>query len=255
MSAADPHVAIAATIDVGGFRVRAEFSAPTGITALYGPSGSGKSVCLAAIAGIVRPSEGTITIGGVLVASRAQGVHRPTQQRGLGMVPQYAALLPHLDPLDNVALAVCRSSRRERRVVAARLLDDLAAGHLAHARTASLSGGEQQRVALARALASDPTLLLLDEPFAAVDREGREFLRSRVADAVASRKLCALLVSHDLDDVLGLADRVVRFEPGRTLETIDVVGGPSGQVSLLSRLTGSTAPTGVSGGGTIPSRE
>lgn len=210
------------TTTVGAFTVSAGFTATAGITALFGPSGSGKSVTLATIAGLLRPHRGTITLGGAVVADPARRVHVRTQQRRLGMVFQHPALLPHRSPLDNVALAVHDGSRAERRDVARGWLDQVHAAHLATTPTATLSGGEQQRVALARALAGRPQLLLLDEPFTALDQPTRQSLRHLVRDLVDTHHLTAIVVTHDLDDIAHLADRVVLYEPGRSTSSHDL---------------------------------
>lgn len=200
-------------VDVPGFSVGARFEAGPGITALVGPSGSGKSLVLAAIAGLVRPGGGTIAIGGLTVAG--PGIHVRTQDRNIGMVMQDAALVPHRSPLDNVALAVRGPVDRERRRDAAlAALDEVGAAHLARSETRHLSGGERQRVALARALTGNPTLVLLDEPFSSLDQASRVALRDLVDRTVAARNLTALIVTHDIDDVVALADAVVPFVPG-----------------------------------------
>lgn len=205
------------TTTVGTFTVRARLTADPGITALIGPSGAGKSVTLATVAGLLRPERGTITIDGRSVADAGTGLHVPTQQRRIGMVFQHAALLPHRSPLDNVALALreapTRAARRER---SRALLDQVGAGHLADSPTSSLSGGEQQRVSLARALAGEPALLLLDEPFSALDHASRIALRDLVGRLVEERRTTALLVTHDQADVDALASHTVTFEPGTT---------------------------------------
>ena len=208
---------------VGAFEVSATFTAGPGVTALFGPSGAGKSVTLATIAGLLRPVRGSIVLGGMTVADAAAGVHVPTQDRGLGAVFQDAALLAHRSPLDNVALAARNApDRRTRRLHARTWLDRVGAGHLADAPTGTLSGGEQQRVGLARALAGEPSTVLLDEPFSALDQATRIALRSLVRQLVDEQRITALLVTHDLDDVAALGDRVVRYEPGRTRSTHDL---------------------------------
>jgi molybdate transport system ATP-binding protein len=211
-------VAIDTTTRVGTFSVDARFRADGGITALYGPSGSGKSVTLATIAGLLRPESGTVVIGGRTVADAARGIHVSTQERHLGMVFQDSALLPHRSPLDNIALAVRGGAdRRARRARAAALLGQVDATHLADAPTSALSGGEKQRISLARALAGEPVLLLLDEPFSALDQQSRLELRRLVRDLVDAEGITALLVTHDLADLEALADRTVHYEPGRTV--------------------------------------
>jgi molybdate transport system ATP-binding protein len=213
-------LAVDATITTGSFTVTAAFHAEPGVTALFGPSGAGKSVTLAAVAGILRPARGTIRIADRTVADAGAGVHVRTQERRIGMVFQQAALLPHRSPLDNVALAAPGGGRAERRRRAAGWLERVGAAHLATAPTRTLSGGEQQRIALARALVADPAVLLLDEPFSALDASTRTQLRDLVATLVDDRRLTAVLVTHDQADITHLADRVVRYAPGRTLDTV-----------------------------------
>lgn len=222
---------------VGDFSVAADLTATAGITALFGPSGSGKSVTLATIAGLLRPDTGTISIGGTVVADASQKLHVRTQDRRLAMVFQQAALLAHRSPLDNVALAVRHPDRKQRRAIAAEWLDRVQGSHLAGASTRNLSGGEQQRVALARALASEPRLLLLDEPFSALDQPTRHALRQLVRDLVDTHHLTAIIVTHDLDDVARLADRVVLYEPGRTTGSHDLGATSPDRLQRLLGLT------------------
>jgi molybdate transport system ATP-binding protein len=210
------------TTVVGGFEVSACFRAAPGITALFGPSGSGKSVTLATIAGLLRPQRGQIRLADRVLADAGSGLHIRTQDRHLGMVFQQAALLPHRSPVDNVALAVTEGTRAERREVAHDWLVKVQAEHLADAPTRTLSGGEQQRVAVARALAGQTQLLLLDEPFSALDQPTRVALRSLIRELVDAHGLCAVLVTHDLTDIAHLADHVVVYEPGHTVATHDL---------------------------------
>lgn len=243
-----PVVAVVATTDVGRLRVRVDLLAPRGITVLTGPSGSGKSVALATIAGLLRPVEGTVVLEGRTVADAARGLHVPSQQRAVGLVLQRPALLPHLAPVDDVALAVRgrrRVPRASARAEAMGWLERVGVAHLARAVAATLSGGEQQRVALARALAGRPRVLLLDEPFTALDRATRDEARRLVRDLVAETGIGAVLVTHDVDDVVALADRVVRFEPGRTLDAHDVTGWQAPRVAAL--LGPTSGPAGAAG--------
>lgn len=230
-------VRVDVTTTVGAFTVTAAFSTRPGITALFGPSGSGKSVTLATIAGLLRPARGTITLQDTVVADAAEGVHARTQDRQIGMVFQHAALLPHRNPLDNVALAVRRGDRTTRRAAGRAWLERVHAAHLATTPTATLSGGEQQRVALARALAGEPRVLLLDEPFSALDQPTRRSLRLLVRDLVDVQHLTALLVTHDLDDIVHLADRVVLYEPGHTTATHDLPADATDHIAHLLGLT------------------
>ena len=204
-------------VEVPGFGVDAAFVAERGITVLSGPSGSGKSLTLAAVAGTIRPIRGHIRCGDVTFAEPARGVHLRSQDRHVGMVYQHAALFEHKSPLDNVALAVRNVGLAAARVIAAGLLERVGVAALATAKTRSLSGGERQRVALARALAGEARVLLLDEPFSSLDATARQAMRQLVRSLVDERGVIALLVTHDAQDVDALADRVVAYEPGRTV--------------------------------------
>ena len=214
-------------VEVRDFSVDARFTAWPGFTALIGPSGSGKSLTLAAIAGTIRPVRGSIRFAEQTFVEQMadeqtfadveRGIHLRSQERGIGMVFQHAALLEHLSPLDNVVLAVRNGNRATRREVAIALLERVGAAHRADARTRTLSGGERQRVALARAMAGNPRILLLDEPFSSLDAATREQMRSLVRVLVDERGITALLVTHDAGDVAVLGDRVVQYEPGRTV--------------------------------------
>jgi len=204
-------------VEVPNFGVDATFSAATGITVLSGPSGSGKSLTLAAIAGTLRPARGVIKVDDVVLADVKGGVHVRSQDRRLGVVYQHAALLDHRSPLDNVMLAVREGDGASRRSTAMALLKRVGAAGLARAKTRLLSGGERQRVALARAMAGTPRLLLLDEPFSSLDASSRAEMRRLLKALVVEHQLIALVVTHDQADVDALADRVVVYEPGRTV--------------------------------------
>jgi len=204
-------------VEVPGVGVDATFTASNGVTVLSGPSGSGKSLTLAAIAGTLRPVRGVIRLDDVVFADVDSRIHVRSQDRRLGVVYQHAALLDHRSPLDNVALAVRDGEAALRRSSAMELLARVGAGSLADAKTRSLSGGERQRIALARAMAGSPRLLLLDEPFSSLDSASRAELRGLLKELVAEHRLIALVVTHDQADVDALADRVVVYEPGRTV--------------------------------------
>lgn len=208
-------------VEVPGFTVDAALAAPPGITVLSGPSGSGKSLTLAAVSGTIRPSRGSISLDDLVFCDAATQMHIRSQNRRLGMVYQHAALLDHRTPLDNVALAVREPDSITRRERANELLERVGAGALATKRTSVLSGGERQRVALARALAGQPRMLLLDEPFSSLDGSTRTEMRRLVRTIVDERRLIALLVTHDHADVQALADHVVEYEPGRTVSAAE----------------------------------
>jgi molybdate transport system ATP-binding protein len=210
---------------VGGddraFTVEAELALDAGVLVLYGPSGAGKTLTLQALAGLVAGVRGHLRVGGELLLDSTRRVSVPAHARRMGYVPQQHALFPFLDVTGNVAFGLPRAERRggSARVIA--LLDELGLRDLASARPGSLSGGERQRVALGRALAVEPRLLLLDEPFASIDHEGRDALHTLLRAVIVRRGVPAVLVTHDVAEALALGDRLVRFERGKTIAAGD----------------------------------
>jgi molybdate transport system ATP-binding protein len=186
------------------------------ILVLFGPSGAGKTTVLNAIAGLVQPDEGEIEIDGRTVFRRRAGAARvavPPRERRVGYVFQSYALFPHMNALQNVAYPLRR--QRDGRSRALGLLAQLGIEHLADQRPDQLSGGQQQRVALARALALNSSVLLLDEPFAAVDSVVRERLMHDLKRLQRERALAVVVVTHDLDDAFALGDRLAVLRAGR----------------------------------------
>jgi molybdate transport system ATP-binding protein len=209
--------------------------------ALVGPSGSGKTTVLRAIAGLVAISSGHISVAGETWFSSEDGIARPPQERAVGLVFQDYALFPHLSALDNVAIALRSVSPTERPARAATLLARVHLEGLEGRRPSQLSGGQRQRVAIARALAREPSVLLLDEPFSAVDQMTREPLKRELSTLRASLEIPIILVTHDIGEALALADRVSVLHRGTTLAT-----GTPDEVSLrppsamVARLIGHT---------------
>lgn len=200
------------TVRAGAFSRRVDLDVPAqGITVLTGPSGFGKSVTLATIAGLLRPDDGSVRLRGALVDDPAAGVHVRPQERNIGMAFQDALLLPHRSVLDNVALAAPERGRRARRAAALQQLEAVGATDLATRRPGELSGGQRQRIALARALARRPALLLLDEPFSALDAPVRRTLGALVRELVDARGVPALLVTHDAAEAQTLGDRIIEL--------------------------------------------
>ena len=191
------------------------------VLALFGPSGSGKTTVLRCVAGLERPQAGSISADGVVWFDAGRGVSLPSQRRRVGYVPQGYALFPHLSVRANIGYGVIGVGRAERERRVARLIDAVGLGGLEGRRPSELSGGERQRVAVGRALATEPVLLLLDEPLSALDEATRADVRSALAETVRRAGTAALLVSHDPTDVLALADRVAVIVDG----TIRQVGG------------------------------
>jgi molybdate transport system ATP-binding protein len=196
------------------------------LLALVGPSGSGKTTILRAIAGLHHSRAGQITCNGSVWFDAAAGVNFSPQRRRVGLVFQDYALFPHLSACHNVALALGHMPASRRRARAVELLDLVHLGGLEDRWPAALSGGQRQRVALARALAREPEVLLLDEPFSAVDQVTRRKLQRELAVLRRQVRVPILLVTHDLAEAAALADRISLLHHGRTLQN-----GPPGVVT------------------------
>ena len=190
--------------------------------AILGPNGAGKSSVLAAIAGIIRPHIGRATLDGQLLFEVGQAgsatVWRPPHARGTALLAQAHLLFPHLTVIDNVAFGPrsAGQSRRSSRADARRWLAEVDGLELANRKPSELSGGQAQRVAVARALATEPQLLLLDEPMAALDITVVPAIRTMLRRVLADRT--AIIVTHDVLDAVLLADRVIIMEHGRIVE-------------------------------------
>lgn len=185
---------------------------------LFGPSGSGKTLTLRALAGLLRPDSGFIRLNGETLFDARAGVNIPVRQRRIGYVFQDYALFPHLSVAENVAfgLAGCFGRRTARvREQAAAWLEFFGIGELAERHPASLSCGQRQRVALARAMTVRPRLLLLDEPFSALDTLLRKRLRQELRDMLDRVELPALFITHDPADVEVFGDHVALYSEGR----------------------------------------
>ena len=207
------------------------------LLALVGPSGSGKTTVLRCIAGLAAPPEGEVACNGEIWLDTRTGAAASPQRRRVGLVFQHYALFPHLDALANVASAMTHRPRRERSERARELLARVNMDGLETRRPADLSGGQRQRVALARALARDPRVLLLDEPFSAVDQLTRRRLRLELAQLRRQIRIPMILVTHDLDEAELLGDRMSVLHHGRTLQTgrmHDVIRRPAS--ALVARL-------------------
>jgi iron(III) transport system ATP-binding protein len=198
--------------------VELDLEVPTGsLTAVLGPSGCGKTTLLRLLGGFEHADQGTIRLGEKVLAGGR--THLAPERRAIGFVPQEGALFPHLDVTANVGFGLSRAQRRGGRVEELLELVDLAGfgRRLPH----QLSGGQQQRVALARALAPEPGLVLLDEPFDALDAGLRAQVRGEVREALRSAGATALLVTHDQEEALSLADTVAVMRGGRIVQAAD----------------------------------
>lgn len=187
--------------------------------AVLGASGSGKTTLLRAIAGYLRPTSGTVEVAGRVVAS--DSVWIPPEKRNIGVVPQEGALFPHLDVAGNIAFGLPRRDRHSSSRID-ELLDMVGLSGMRKARVHELSGGQQQRVALARALAPAPALLLLDEPFSALDAGLRVEVRTEMRALLRELGTATVLVTHDQEEALSLADRVAVMSRGQ----IEQIGAP-----------------------------
>ena len=191
---------------------------PDQTLALVGASGAGKTTILRSIAGLYRPRHGRIICNGRAWLDSKDAIDLPARARRAGFVFQSYALFPHLSTLANVMEAMFDRPRSERERRAGELLARVHLDGLGDRQPASLSGGQQQRVALARALARDPKVLLLDEPFSAVDHPTRRALHSLLAEIRASTPMPIVFVSHDVEDAARSADQVCFLHGGKNLE-------------------------------------
>jgi molybdate transport system ATP-binding protein len=186
----------------------------TGITVLYGASGSGKTSLLRCVAGLERPTDALVRVGRDLWQDDASGVYVPTWQRDLGYVFQEASLFEHLSVQENLSYGLKRSKKQGAAQALLRAIELLGIGHLTHRHPGSLSGGERQRVAIARALASQPRLLLLDEPLASLDMARRQEILPWLESMRDELHMPMLYVTHSADEVARLADHLVLLADG-----------------------------------------
>ena len=180
------------------------------LTAVLGPSGCGKTTLLRIVAGFIRPDRGRVEIDGFAVVDEDTVV--PPERRGVAVVPQEGALFPHLDVAGNVGYGLPRSGQSRR---VDEMLELVGLGGLGRRRPDQLSGGQQQRVALARALAPSPRVVVLDEPFSALDAGLRAQVRDEVSQVLRSIDATAIIVTHDQEEALSMADSVAVMEAGR----------------------------------------
>ena len=200
----------------GEFRLDVEAEIPlAGITAIFGPSGSGKTSLLRLIAGLDRPGEGRIAMGGDVWSDSARRVFMPAHKRPVGLVFQDARLFAHLSVAGNLAYGQARAGTEPPRFDSETIIAALDLAPLLARRPASLSGGEAQRVALGRALLAQPRLLLLDEPMAGLDHARRAELLPYLDTTLRQLEIPALYVSHSVEEVVRLADRVLALSHGQ----------------------------------------
>lgn len=248
---ADMH--LVATVADRGLDV--EFSVTAGeVLAILGPNGAGKSTALHIVAGLLRPDTGKVLVGGRTLTDTAANIQIATHKRRVGLLLQDPLLFPHLDVVENVAFAPRARGvgRRGSDAIAMRLLDDVGMAEAAHSRPAELSGGQAQRVAIARALAAEPDVLLIDEPLAGIDIGVATAVREALRRVVTKQGRSTVLITHDLLDVLALADKVLVLESGTVSEcgpVAEVLASPrsrfGAQIAGVNLVGGTVAGPGV----------
>ena len=221
---------------------------------LLGPNGSGKSTTLRCLAGLESPRPGLVEIAGAVVEDTARGIDLPPEARSIGYVFQDYLLFPHMSVLDNVAFGPRSrgASKRESLASARAWLERLDIPDLSDRKPGQLSGGQAQRAALARALVTDPDLLLLDEPLAALDAGTRSSVRSLLRRHLADFRGAVVLVTHDPVDAMVLADRVVVLEEGHVIQTGtpgDIARRPAS--AYVAQLVGINMLRGDAAAGTV----
>ena len=223
-----------------GFTLRAQFTAQDTATAILGASGCGKSMTLRCIAGIVKPDKGRIVLDGVPLFDSEKKIDLPPQKRGVGLLFQNYALFPNMTVEQNILCGLhAEPDRAKRRAACAEMIRALRLEGLEKRLPAALSGGQQQRVALARILAAKPKILMLDEPFSALDSYLREQVEGEVGALLAAFPGPALLVTHNRDEAYRLCREMIVMDGGRVLragETKAVFADP--RSCTAARLTG-----------------
>jgi molybdate transport system ATP-binding protein len=221
------------------FTLDVEFEASQGFTILFGASGSGKSTTLRAIAGILQPDAGRISVGEQIFFDSAKHINLPIRKRGVGYVFQNLALFPHLSVRENIEFGMKGLPKPEKQKRAVEMMEAFKILHTASRRPQDISGGEAQRVALARALSCAPNVLLLDEPLSAIDEATKAGIIEDLKLINRALRLPILYVTHSRDEAVTLGARVIVYEGGRVVacgEPLEVFGSPI--TRSVARLTG-----------------
>lgn len=212
------HIEIDIKKKLSHFPLELQWSAGNEIVALFGPSGAGKSMTLQAIAGLTEMDEGFIRVGEEKWFDSAAKINLPPQKRSVGYVFQHYALFPHMTVLKNILFGNPAPNSPEAHQEAMDLLKLFRLDNLEERYPKELSGGQRQRVALARALMRKPKILLLDEPFAALDLPTRKTLRAELKELRRKFNIPLVLVTHDLTEALAMADRLLIYDQGRIIQ-------------------------------------
>ena len=199
------------------FALDVKFSVPAGVTVIFGPSGSGKTTILQCLAGLTAPDEGRIVVGDDVLFDSRSKINLPPQERRVGYVFQDLALFPHMTAAENVAFGI-RVNGDERTRMVRGILERFHITHLAGHRPSEISGGQRQRVALARALVTNPRMLLLDEPFSALDDDLKLAIIGDLKQWLAQNSIPVLLVTHDRSEASLLAERMLLMKEGSVVQ-------------------------------------
>ncbi|MFQ5943343.1 MAG: ABC transporter ATP-binding protein [Anaerolineales bacterium] len=217
MTAADFHASF--ELQLPDFKLTPRFELGPEMAVLFGASGSGKSLTLRALAGLVTPDKGIVRLNGHSLFDSEEQIDLPPQDRGVGYVPQHYALFPHQSISKNIAFGLHDVQRAEREARVSELLSRMRLEKLADRKPGEVSGGQQQRTALARALARRPDLLLMDEPFAAVEEDLRAHLREELLRIQRDFKIPVLLVTHSRTEAYALAERLIILNEGEVVQS------------------------------------
>lgn len=214
----------------GSFQLHVECRLASDWTVIFGHSGAGKSTLLRLLAGLDHPLHGNIVLDNLTLTETSSGAHVKPGRRRTALVSQQSALFPHLNAADNVAYGLQHLNRSSRAARVAEMLRLVDASELATLRVNDLSGGQAQRVALARALAPGPRLLLLDEPFSALDGVASDALLERLQEWQRRNKVQAIMATHDVTDALAIRAEVLLLREGRL-----IAQGPAAEVLSAER--------------------
>src|SRR5262252_712265 len=221
------------------FLLDVAFEASAGFTILFGASGAGKTTLLDCIAGLTAPDSGRIAIGDRALFDSSPGINIPLSRRRIGYVLQSLALFPHMTVTQNVAYGLAHFSDTERKQRTTSILETFHIAHLARRSAREISGGEAQRVALARTLVTEPEILLLDEPLAAIDRPTKSQIIDDLREWNRTHRVPILYVTHSREEVFALGERVLVLDSGRILDQgipHDVLSAP--QMETIAQLAG-----------------